>query len=244
MSHQHLAPPLQRCPLISKDLTSKTYTSDVAAFVSKAKAIRTISSRQSRLVFALDATASRDATWQTARRHHRELYDATAGASDLAVQLCYYRGINEFNASPWLTSGRELCSRMDGVTCEGGPTQIARLLNHYLEVGTPVTPVRALIFIGDAVEERSEALLNLAGQCRLKVQPIFTFQEGTDPIAARIFSEMARISGGAYAALGEQTSVMLQRLLAAVARYATGGRQALTQSGTESDRLLLSQLPK
>ncbi|MDG1065219.1 MAG: hypothetical protein P8O91_03290 [Luminiphilus sp.] len=135
-------------------------------------------------------------------------------------------------------------ARMDGVTCEGGPTQIARLLNHYLEVGTPATPVRALIFVGDAVEEQPAALLGLAGQCRLKGQPIFTFQEGSDPTAARVFSEIARISGGAYAALGAQSAEVLRMLLGAVARYATGGRNALTQSGTESDKLLLAQLPK
>lgn len=133
---------------------------------------------------------------------------------------------------------------MDKVTCAGGPTQIARLLMHYLEVGTPKTPVRSLIFIGDAVEEQPEILFNLAGQCRLKGQPVFTFQEGTDPTATRVFSEIARISGGAYASLGAQSAEGLRRLLGAVARYATGGRQALTQSGTESDKLLLAQLPK
>ena len=195
-------------------------------------------------MFALDATASREATWQSAKRHHRELYDATAGTSGLAIQLCYYRGFNEFNTSHWLSSGSDLRARMDGVTCQGGPTQIARLLTHYLEVGTPATPIRALIFIGDAVEEQPAVLLGLAGQCRLKGQPIFTFQEGSDPTAARIFSEIARISGGAYAALGGESAGVLRLLLGAVARYATGGRYALTQSGTESDKLLLAQLPK
>ena len=133
---------------------------------------------------------------------------------------------------------------MDQVTCEAGPTQIARLLTHYLAVGTPTTPVRGLIFIGDAVEEQPKTLLSLAGQCRLKRQPVFTFQEGTDPAATRMFSEIARISGGAYAALGAQNAQAMGLLLRAVARYASGGRQALIQSGTESDKLLLAQLPK
>ena len=123
---------------------------------------------------------------------------------------------------------------MDKVTCAGGPTQIARLLMHYLEVGTPKTPVRSLIFIGDAVEEQPDTLFNLAGQCRLKGQPVFIFQEGADTTATRVFSEIARISGGAYAALGAQSAEGLRRLLGAVARYATGGRQAL----------ILAQLPK
>jgi hypothetical protein len=94
------------------------------------------------------------------------------------------------------------------------------------------------------VEEQPALLLGLAGQCRIKGQPIFTFQEGSDPTAARIFSEIARISGGAYAALGGESAGVLRLLLGAVARYATGGRYALTQSGTESDKLLLAQLPK
>ncbi|MDA7840351.1 hypothetical protein N9A55_06245 [Luminiphilus sp.] len=196
------------------------------------------------MLFALDATASRDATWQTAKRHHRELYDATTGASSIAIQLCYYRGLNEFDTSQWLSSGPELRTRMDKVTCKGGPTQIARLLTHYLAAGTPTTPVRSLIFIGDAVEEHPDTLFNLAGQCRLKGQPVFIFQEGADITATRVFSEIARISGGAYAALGAQNAQAMGLLLRAVARYASGGRQALTQSGTESDKLLLAQLPK
>jgi len=133
---------------------------------------------------------------------------------------------------------------MDKVTCKGGPTQIARLLTHYLAAGTPTAPVRTLIFIGDAVEEHPDTLFNLAGQCRLKGQPVFIFQEGADITATRIFSEIARISGGAYAALGAQNAQAMGLLLRAVARYASGGRQALTQSGTESDKLLLAQLPK
>lgn len=216
----------------------------MAAFVSKARAIRTVSQRQARLLFALDATASREATWSTARRLHRALYDAAADATGVAIQLCYYRGFSEFSASPWLTSGNELRAHMDAVSCLGGATQIGRLLSHYLQVGTPATPVRALIFIGDAVEEGLDGLLQLAGQCRLKQQPVFAFQEGRDPHAQHALSEIARVSGGAYAAFDEQSADYLRTLLGAVARYAAGGRKALTQSGTEGDKLLLSQLPE
>ena len=149
-----------------------------------------------------------------------------------------------FEASPWLTSDDELLAHMDRVSCEGGPTQIGKLLRHYLQTGSPTTPVRGLVFIGDAVEEASAGLLNLAGQCRIKNQPIFAFQEGRDGTAADVFKGMAKASGGAYAAFDENSALHLRKLLGAVARYVAGGRPALTRSGTESDKLLLGQLPK
>ena len=211
--------------------------------MNKARAIRTVSQRQARLLFALDATASREATWSTARRLHRALYEAAADTAGLAIQLCYYRGFNEFSASNWLTTGDELRAHMDAVSCLGGPTQIGRLLHHYLDAGTPATPVRALEFIGDAVEEPSDTLMQLAGQCRLKRQPVFAFQEGRDPHATAVLSELARVSGGAHATFDEQSAEFLRVLLGAVARYASGGRKALTQSNTEGDKLLLAQLP-
>ena len=195
-------------------------------------------------MFALDATASREATWETARRLHRALFEAAADTGGLVIQLCYYRGMGTFEASPWLTSDDELLAHMDRVSCEGGPTQIGKLLRHYLQTGSPTAPVRGLVFIGDAVEEASAGLLNLAGQCRIKNQPIFAFQEGRDGTAADVFKGMAKASGGAYAAFDEKSALHLRKLLGAVARYVAGGRPALTRSGTESDKLLLGQLPK
>ncbi len=194
-------------------------------------------------MFALDATASREPTWARARELHGELFDAAVAASSLAIQLCYYRGFSEFEASGWLTGSGELRAHMDRVTCLGGPTQIARLLRHYLNAGTPNTPVRALVFIGDAMEESAATLLDLAGQCRLKKQPVFVFQEGTDPQVAATFEQMAHLSGGAYATFDSQSADRLKELLSAVARYATGGRKALLSSDRAGDRLLLGQLP-
>ena len=209
----------------------------------KAKAIRSVTQRQTRLVFAMDATASREASWQTARKLHRELFEAAADTTGLAIQLCYYRGFSTFQASPWLTSGAELLTHMDKVHCEGGPTQIGRLLHHYLQAGSPMTPVRGLVFVGDAVEEAPAGLINLAGQCRIKNQPIFAFQEGRDGTTTDVFKALATASGGAYAAFDENSAERLKKLLGAVARYVSGGRLALTRSGTESDKLLLDQLP-
>lgn len=215
----------------------------MTAFLHKSKAIRQVVDRQPRLLFALDATASREPTWAQAKQWHREMFLAASGNS-LAIQLAYYRGFNEFEASPWLTRGEELLAHMESVRCAGGPTQILRLLQHYLAISTATTPVRALVFVGDAVEEPTTQIADLAGRCRLRKQPIFAFQEGADPHCARTFEHMAKLSGGAYARFDQSSAGRLRDLLGAVARFAAGGRRALTSSGQESDKLLLSQLPE
>lgn len=133
---------------------------------------------------------------------------------------------------------------MDAVSCVGGPTQLQRLLKHYLSAGSATTPVRALVFVGDALEEPAASLLTLAGECRLKHQPLFLFQEGYDPRVAAVFEQMAALSGGAYAAFDRNSAERLRELLGAVVRYASGGYKALTSSGRESDKILLRQLPK
>jgi hypothetical protein len=130
---------------------------------------------------------------------------------------------------------------MATVRCEGGLTQIARLLNHALSEHRK-RPVRALVFIGDAVEENPDKLCDLAGQCGLLKLPLFLFQEGHDQEVERTFRSMAGLSGGAYARFDSTSADTLAALLGAVARYARGGRVALENSSGDSDRLLLKQL--
>ncbi|EED36937.1 conserved hypothetical protein [Luminiphilus syltensis NOR5-1B] len=228
---------------MSKSLTTNP-SSDVSAFLKKSKAIRRVVERQSRLMFALDATASREPTWERARALHNELFTAAVTGSSLALQLAYYRGFNEFVASPWLTAASELQAHMSAVACQGGPTQIGRVLRHYLATSTPATPVRALVFIGDAMEESAKELCQLAAQCGVRKQPVFLFQEGHDNNVAGVFEQMAKNSGGAYAQFDANSAERLRSLLEAVVRFTSGGHKALTSSGTEAGKLLLSQLPR
>ncbi len=151
--------------------------------------------------------------------------------------------MHEFHASPWLSNSQSLLAHMNKVTCSGGATQIARLLTHYCQAGSANTPVRGLVFVGDACEESSKTLIDLAGRCRLLNQPLFMFQEGHDTAVANVFREMAAVSGGAYAPFDNASASYLGELLGAVARYASGGRLALSRSGRDSDKLLLAQMP-
>jgi hypothetical protein len=55
-----------------------------------------------RLIFALDATASRQPTWDQAARLQAQMFAEAAKIGGLEVQLIYYRGLNECRASHWV----------------------------------------------------------------------------------------------------------------------------------------------
>ncbi len=183
-----------------------------------------------RLIFALDATASREPTWDRACRIQGEMFEAAAGLGGLEVQLVFYRGFDECKASRWLATAPALHQAMRGVSCLGGETQIARMLGHALKEAR-ARKVNALVFVGDAMEEKLDTLCQRAGELGLLGTPIFAFHEGDDPIAGRAFREMARLSGGAYCAFDSASAGQLRELLGAVAAFAAGGRQALADYG-------------
>lgn len=214
---------------------------DVAKFLHKSRAIAQFVERQPRLMFAVDATASRQPTWDNATHLQQEMFIASGNVATLAVQLCYYRGFAEFRASRWLTDSAELARLMGQVRCEGGHTQIAKLLRHATDEHRKAK-VRALVFIGDAMEENPDDLCNLAGQCGMLQLPLFLFQEGHDRQVEATFRSMAKLSGGAYARFDSSSAATLARLLGAVASFAAGGRAALEKLGDDSAKLLLQQL--
>src|SRR5688572_17504746 len=183
-----------------------------------------------RLIFALDATASREPTWDRACRIQGEMFEATAALGGLDVKLVYYRGANECKASRWVASAADLHRAMRAVFCVGGATQIERVLGHALSE-TRKERVNALVFVGDAMEENVDRLCGLAGELGLSGVPLFLFHEGGDPVAERAFRHMAQLSRGAYLRFDLASADRLKDLLGAVAVYAAGGHRALTAYG-------------
>ncbi len=226
---------------MAKPPSRRSSSQEVQQFLQKSRDIALFVDKQPRLLFAIDATASRQPTWDTACHQQRQMFDATHKVASLAVQLCYYRGFNDFFASPWLTDSQALGSQMSRVQCEGGHTQIARLLRHAMaEHGK--ARLQALVFIGDAMEENPDTLCDLAGRCGLLGLPLFLFQEGHLPQVEQTFRSMARLSGGAWARFDAQSAATLASLLGAVASFAAGGRAALENNSSEGAKLLLRQL--
>jgi len=138
---------------------------EVEAFLSQVKAMQAVkpASGRGRLIFALDATASREATWDRACRLQGEMFEATAAMGVLDVQLVFYRGFDGCKASRWLGTAADLHRAMRSVSCVGGTTQIARVLTHTLKEAR-ANKVSALIFVGDAMEEKVDELSRLAGE--------------------------------------------------------------------------------
>ncbi len=212
--------------------TERPSGTEVEAFLKKvasAPAVRTPGER-GRLLFAIDATASREPMWDLACQLQAEMFAETRTLGGLEIQLCYYRGFRELRASPWLTSSDELIRRMTRVRCLAGQTQIGRILRHTLKE-TKSRKVNALVFVGDVVEEDVDALGHLAGQLGLLGTPAFIFHEGGEPISRRAFQQIAQLSGGAYSSFDAGSARQLRELLTAVAVFSAGGRPALEDYG-------------
>ncbi|MCP5159794.1 MAG: VWA domain-containing protein [Gammaproteobacteria bacterium] len=198
----------------------------ISEFLQRAADVSAAIPPTGRLLFALDATASRQPTWDQACQLQSDMFAAAAEVGGLALQLVWYRGYGEFQVEPWLTDAAELQRRMTAVQCRGGLTQMGRVLEHATQE-TQRRRLNALVLIGDCLEEAVDPLCHRAGQLGLLGVPAFVFQEGCDPNAAQGFREIARLTRGAYCVFDQGSARQLRALLKAVAVYAVGGRQAL-----------------
>lgn len=183
-----------------------------------------------RLIFAMDATASREPTWDTAIQIQAEMFSETAALGGLEVQLAWYRGFGEFRASEWVADSKALVARMTGVRCLAGRTQIVRVLKNAV-VEAKRGRVGALVFVGDAMEEDLDTLGDIAGRLGLLGVRLFIFHEGRDAAVGRAFQHLAQLTGGACCRFDASSAKQLRDLLAAVAVYAAGGRAALQDYG-------------
>jgi len=215
---------------------------DISRFVAAVRKTPRPGAGRGRLIFAMDATMSRQPSWDRALAIQSEMFRETAAIGGLDVQLIYFRGFGECRASKWVGDGNALARLMTKVSCRGGHTQIGRILSHARNEAKD-KPVSAMVFVGDAMEEQIDDLAQLAGELGLIKIPVFMFHEGHDPVAETAFREIARLSRGAYCKFSAQSADELKRLLTAVAVYAAGGQKALAARGNDhAAQVLLQQL--
>jgi len=244
VSKGELVPWRGRRELARAQTSAKT---DVAQFLQRMAAAPSQNFRRGRLIFAMDATASREPSWRQASRIQAEMFRTTETLGQLDIQLQYFRGYAECRTSPWLSDSESLLERMEAVRCQAGQTQIARVLTNAIKEAR-TTRIHAVVFIGDCVEEDAGRLGALAGELGQLGVPVFVFHEQGDreaPKAAPVFQEIARRSGGAYCPFDLSSPQQLKELLSAVAVFAVGGRPALEDYGQGKERLapLLSYQP-
>ena len=201
---------------------------DLDAFLAKVQSAPkpVPSGQRGRLIFALDATMSREPTWDVACDIQSTMFNTAASIGGLDVQLVYFRGFRECRAGKWQPDARGLGRLMAQVQCQAGRTQIGRVLSHILKEADQAK-VGAAIYVGDAFEEDIDAVCHTAGELGLHGVPVFVFQEGYDALATKAFKEIARLTGGAWCPFDLSAPDRLKMLLSAVAAYAAGGMPAL-----------------
>ncbi len=207
---------------------------EIDAFVERSRALGPRQDgKRGRLIFALDATMSRQPMWDLACNLQAEMFQEAAAAGGLDVQLVYYRGVSECRSSKWVSDPKRLSGLMETIDCRGGHTQIGRVLDH-VRKECKQQKVDALVFVGDAMEEPVDDLCARAGELGLLGVPAFLFQEDHDPVAERAFKEMARLTKGAWCRFDAGASAQLRELLRAAAAFASGGHRALADLSKRS----------
>jgi hypothetical protein len=235
-------PPAKRQPDSGVPAAAST-ASEISAFLDRVNTLAPAATGSGRLIFALDATLSRQPTWDMACSLQADMFTEAGAIGGLVIRLVYYRGLSECRASNWVADATRLAALMNRIRCEGGNTQIGKVLADARREAA-AGQVRALVFVGDAMEEKLDALCAKAGELGLLQVPCFMFLEGNDPVAEKAFREIARLTGGAFCRFDTGAAAQLRDLLRAVAAYAAGGRKALLQLARASSgaSALLTQL--
>jgi hypothetical protein len=235
---------------VAKDVKAPAPSSsrpEIDAFIAKVRELgpaTTSAGKRGRLIFALDATMSRQPTWDSACALQADMFREAAKSGGLDIQLLYFRGLGECRASGWVARTEKLAQLMSAIDCRGGHTQIGKVLAHARKENDKQR-VQALVFVGDAMEEAIDDLSAAAGALGVRGVPVFMFQEGHDAIAEHAYREIARLSRGAFCRFDTGAAHQLGELLRAVAAYAAGGIKALNDLSKRKDRgaqQLLAQL--
>jgi len=192
-----------------------------------------------RIAFVLDATASRQPTWDMSQGL---MGDMIREAGQLEMKLIFFRGGNEgpkqCKTSDWISDPTRFARLMGKVECLSGYTQIARALAQAKREEN----VGAIILIGDQAEPVEDNLDRLGLEARDLKAPVFAFQEGFDRATEKAFRQIAELSKGAYGRFGAGSAKQLGELLKAAAVVAKGGVKALEGRQDEASKLLLEQM--
>lgn len=198
-----------------------------------------------RLLFAMDATASREVSWNVAKEITGAMFEAVPGALDVA--LAYHGGGRLQEITPFSPDAKAFLDKVYTVRCRAGMTA----LNQVLQGATEVSQLKALIYIGDCFEESPTGAVELAQQLKLKGVRCFIFHDASSAsggydikAGAKVFASIAKITGGALLPFDETSPQMVKALLEAISIYAAQGIKALEKkrASLPAARLLLDQI--
>lgn len=234
-------------PALRSGFLEQVRNSKASAAPAKKETLAKALARQerARLLFAMDATASREPAWDVAKQITGAMFEAVPGALDVA--LAYHGGGKLVEVTPFSPDAKVFLDKVQMVRCRAGVTALNDLLTH----ATEVTRLKALIYVGDCFEEDADEALVLAKQLKLKGVRCFMFHDaasgtqGYDVERARtVFEQIAKMTGGALLPFDETAPQMLKALLEAIAYYVVQGMRALQERSKSlpAARLLLEQM--
>jgi hypothetical protein len=232
---------------MAKQQLTRSNSLSVQDFLKKSDELvpQTNNKNSGRLLFAMDATASREHAWDMACQIQAEMFMSTQEIGNLEISLCYYRGYNEFKSFEWSSNASKLRDQMLQVRCLAGHTQIKRTLEHAIQ-SCVKQKIKAVVLVSDSFEESIDQVGMSAGKLGLLGVPVFVFHEGHDSTAKDAFQHIAQLSNGAYCSFDHNSVAQLKELLCAVAAFAVGGLDALekhSQQGSTIARSIIKQLP-
>lgn len=176
-----------------------------------------------RIGFLVDATGSRNESWEQAQTIQAEMFKSVASLRRLALRLVHFGG-NELTDHGWRTNARNIAAQMAAVRCERGLTQILPGLEAFLDESAEHR-ARAIILVGDSFEEDSEKTEAIALCLKTAGIKVFAFLEGEDWTALSAFKCLADVTGGAFAKFG--ADLPLADLCEGVALLTAGGKKGL-----------------
>jgi hypothetical protein len=179
-----------------------------------------------RLVFGVDATASREPAWAVARQVTDALVKAMPG--DLDVALAVHGGSRVHTFTAFTDNANTLRDRAAGVRCLAGLTRLLPILAASLKH----PGIRVVVYIGDVFEEGVPAGRALADAMGARGTRLIVLHDTADRSARRdaeVFWDLAKRTGGCVLPFDASAPDRLRDLLSAVAVYAIGGEKLLRE---------------
>ncbi|MCZ4262315.1 hypothetical protein O4G76_15855 [Limimaricola sp. G21655-S1] len=217
-------------PAIIKPNKSTALTRAVAAFKAQRRPVH--------IGMIIDATGSREHSWEQAQTAQLRMFKDLAGLKALQLRLLEFGG-GKLSDYGWQGDALKVAKKMTAVRCRQGLTQFIPALEAF---ANDKTKTDALILIGDAFEECSNVVLMPTCTLRNRGSRVFCFREGDDPVAASAFNSIAEATGGRSIKLGDQ--LPLSDLCSGAALLTAGGQDALKRLPNAKARQLLLPPPK
>ena len=191
-----------------------------------------------RMVFGIDATASREHAWDTARTVTDSLFSAAPGGIEVALAAHGGNRLSLFTG--FHTDVAPLRRAAAAITCEKGMTRLLDMAEATLQH----PGVRALVYVGDCFEEDPLRAMVLADRMRLRGIRLVVLHDLSSAARedAHFFAVMAARTGGLVLPFDAASLDALRDVLASLAAYVAGGTALLRARSTASpaSKLLLA----